>query len=160
MRKRFGVGTPRGLQGRLAALIVACAALVDVISDLLTVPDVHLTLRSARTSTQAGSRRLWSRMSKPTSTTGCQGSQLLTGAGLAAKWDRPALVCQGPDGTAHVLDGIAGAEKAEGRPPHDGKVDGLETEHELVADIQDESTSQIIRWEAAGSVEGQAVDFD
>jgi len=38
MRKRFGVGTPRGLQGRLAAVITACAALVDVISDLLTVP--------------------------------------------------------------------------------------------------------------------------
>jgi hypothetical protein len=38
MRKRFGVGTPRGLQGRLAAVIAACAALVDVISDLLTVP--------------------------------------------------------------------------------------------------------------------------
>lgn len=31
MRKRFGVGTPRGLQGRLAAAIAACVALLDVI---------------------------------------------------------------------------------------------------------------------------------
>jgi transposase len=38
MRERFGVGTPRGLQGRLAAVITACAVLVDIISDLLTVP--------------------------------------------------------------------------------------------------------------------------
>jgi hypothetical protein len=38
MRKRFGVGTPRGLQGRLAAAIAACVVLVDVISSLLTVP--------------------------------------------------------------------------------------------------------------------------
>ena len=38
MRKRFGVGTPRSLQGRLAAAIAACVVLVDVISDLLMVP--------------------------------------------------------------------------------------------------------------------------
>jgi transposase len=38
MRKRFGVGTPRGLQGRLAAAIAACVQLVDVIGAFLTVP--------------------------------------------------------------------------------------------------------------------------
>jgi hypothetical protein len=37
IRKRFGVGTPRGPQGRLAAVIAACALLADVISALLTV---------------------------------------------------------------------------------------------------------------------------
>jgi transposase len=35
MRKRFGVGTPRGLQGRLAAAIAACFAFLDVIYGLL-----------------------------------------------------------------------------------------------------------------------------
>jgi len=35
MRKRFGVGTPRGLQGRLVAAIAACLALLDLIYDLL-----------------------------------------------------------------------------------------------------------------------------
>lgn len=35
MRKRLGVGTPRGLQGRMAAAIAACVALLDVIADLL-----------------------------------------------------------------------------------------------------------------------------
>jgi transposase len=35
MRKRFGIGTPRGLQGRLAAAIAACVALLDVIYELL-----------------------------------------------------------------------------------------------------------------------------
>ena len=35
MRKRFGVGTPRGLQGRLAAAIAACAVLLDLIRELL-----------------------------------------------------------------------------------------------------------------------------
>jgi hypothetical protein len=38
MRKRFGVGTPRGLQGRLAAAIAACVALLGAIVDLLIVP--------------------------------------------------------------------------------------------------------------------------
>ena len=38
MRKRFGVGTPRSLQGRLAAAIAVCVTLIDVISDLLAVP--------------------------------------------------------------------------------------------------------------------------
>ena len=33
MRKRFGVGTPRGLQGRVAAAIAAFVALIDLISD-------------------------------------------------------------------------------------------------------------------------------
>jgi transposase len=35
MRKRFGVGTPRGLQGRSVAAIAGCLALLDVIVDLL-----------------------------------------------------------------------------------------------------------------------------
>ena len=35
MRKRFGVGTPRGLQGRLAAAIAACIALLDLIYEML-----------------------------------------------------------------------------------------------------------------------------
>ena len=38
MRKRFGVGTPRGLQGRVVAAIAALAALIDLIYDLLVVP--------------------------------------------------------------------------------------------------------------------------
>jgi transposase len=38
MRKRFGVGTPRGLQGRVVAAIAAFAALINIISDLLVVP--------------------------------------------------------------------------------------------------------------------------
>jgi transposase len=38
MRKRFGVGTPRGLQGRLVAAIAALAALIDLVWDLLVVP--------------------------------------------------------------------------------------------------------------------------
>ena len=38
MRKRFGVGTPRGLQGRLVAAIAAFAALIDFVCDLLVVP--------------------------------------------------------------------------------------------------------------------------
>ena len=38
MRKRFGVGTPRGLQGRLAAAIAAFVALIDLIGELLVVP--------------------------------------------------------------------------------------------------------------------------
>ena len=37
MRKRFGVGTPRGLQGRLAAAIAAFVALLDLIGELLVV---------------------------------------------------------------------------------------------------------------------------
>ena len=35
MRKRFGVGTPRGLQGRLAAAIAACIALLDIVYEML-----------------------------------------------------------------------------------------------------------------------------
>jgi transposase len=35
MRKRFGVGTPRGLQGRLAAAIAACVVLLDLIYNIL-----------------------------------------------------------------------------------------------------------------------------
>jgi transposase len=38
MRKRFGMGTPRGLQGRLVAAIAAVAALIDLVCDLLVVP--------------------------------------------------------------------------------------------------------------------------
>jgi hypothetical protein len=38
MRKRFGVGTPRGLQGRLVAAIAAFVALIDLVCDLLVVP--------------------------------------------------------------------------------------------------------------------------
>jgi transposase len=38
MRKRFGIGTPRGLQGRLVAVIAAFVALIDLIGDLLVVP--------------------------------------------------------------------------------------------------------------------------
>ena len=38
MRKRFGVGTPRGLQGRVAAAIAAFVALIDLICELLVVP--------------------------------------------------------------------------------------------------------------------------
>lgn len=38
MRKRFGVGTPRGLQGRLAAATAALVALIDLIGQLLAVP--------------------------------------------------------------------------------------------------------------------------
>jgi transposase len=38
MRKRFGVGTPRGLQGRLAAAIATFVALLDLIAALLVVP--------------------------------------------------------------------------------------------------------------------------
>jgi transposase len=38
MRKRFGTGTPRGLQGRVVAAIAAFATLIDLISDLLVVP--------------------------------------------------------------------------------------------------------------------------
>ena len=38
MRKRFGAGTPRGLQGRVIAAMAAFAALIDLISDLLVVP--------------------------------------------------------------------------------------------------------------------------
>ncbi len=38
MRKRFGAGTPRGLQGRTVAAITAFAALIDLISDLIGVP--------------------------------------------------------------------------------------------------------------------------
>jgi transposase len=38
MRKRFGIGTPRGLQGRLVAAIAAVVALVDLICGLLVVP--------------------------------------------------------------------------------------------------------------------------
>ena len=38
MRKRFGVGTPRGLQGRLAAAIASLVALMDHVCDLLVVP--------------------------------------------------------------------------------------------------------------------------
>ena len=39
MRKRFGVGTPRGLQGRMAAAMAALVALIDLIGELLVVPD-------------------------------------------------------------------------------------------------------------------------
>jgi len=35
MRNRFGVGTPRGLQGRLAAAIAACVVLLDLIYEIL-----------------------------------------------------------------------------------------------------------------------------
>ena len=38
MRKRFGVGTPRRLQGRLAAATAALVALIDLIRELLAVP--------------------------------------------------------------------------------------------------------------------------
>jgi transposase len=38
MRKRFGLGTPRGLQGRLVAVVVALVALVDLVRDLLALP--------------------------------------------------------------------------------------------------------------------------
>ena len=38
MRKRFGIGTPRGLQGRVAAAMAALVALIDLIGDLLIVP--------------------------------------------------------------------------------------------------------------------------
>jgi hypothetical protein len=38
MRKRFGVGTPRGLQCRLVAAIAAFVALIDLVCDLLVVP--------------------------------------------------------------------------------------------------------------------------
>jgi transposase len=38
MRKRFGVGTPRGLQGRFAAVMAAFVALIDLIARLLVVP--------------------------------------------------------------------------------------------------------------------------
>jgi hypothetical protein len=38
MRNRFGVGTPRGLQGRLAAVIAAFVALIEHIAGLLAVP--------------------------------------------------------------------------------------------------------------------------
>src|SRR5450432_2292134 len=38
MRKRFGVGTPRGLQGRVVAAIAAFAVLINIICDLLVVP--------------------------------------------------------------------------------------------------------------------------
>ena len=38
MRKRFGIGTPRGLQGRMAAAMAALVALVDLIGELLVVP--------------------------------------------------------------------------------------------------------------------------
>ena len=46
MRKRFGVGTPRGLQGRVAAVIAACLALLDGVYALLagigrSEPDEH-----------------------------------------------------------------------------------------------------------------------
>jgi transposase len=37
MRKRFGIGTPRGLLGRLVAAIAAFVALIDI-CDLLVVP--------------------------------------------------------------------------------------------------------------------------
>lgn len=36
MRKRYGVGTPRGLQGRLAAVIATCVALLDLTYELLS----------------------------------------------------------------------------------------------------------------------------
>jgi transposase len=38
MRKRFGIGTPRSLQGRVVAAIAAFVALIDLICDLLVVP--------------------------------------------------------------------------------------------------------------------------
>ncbi|HET6282980.1 MAG TPA: hypothetical protein VFH73_18610, partial [Polyangia bacterium] len=38
MRKLFGIGTPRGLQGRLVAAIAVLVALSDLIYDLLAVP--------------------------------------------------------------------------------------------------------------------------
>jgi hypothetical protein len=36
-RKRFGAGTPRGLQGRVVAAIAAFAALIDLLYDLRVV---------------------------------------------------------------------------------------------------------------------------
>jgi transposase len=38
MRKRFGVGTPRSLQGRMAVLIAALVALLDALCELLSIP--------------------------------------------------------------------------------------------------------------------------
>src|SRR4029079_6394242 len=38
MRPRVGIGTPRGLQGRVAAVIAAFLALIDLVSDLMVVP--------------------------------------------------------------------------------------------------------------------------
>ena len=54
MRKRFGVGTPRGLQGRLAAVIAAFVALIDLLAGLLVVPG-----RSERPSQPAGINEGW-----------------------------------------------------------------------------------------------------
>jgi transposase len=54
MRKRFGVGTPRGLQGRLAAVIAAFVALVDLVAGLLLVPG-----RSALAGQPAGINEGW-----------------------------------------------------------------------------------------------------
>ena len=59
MRNRFGVGTPRGLQGRLAAVIAAFVALIDLIAGLLAVPgrsqlaDQAAAINSASPSSEA-----------------------------------------------------------------------------------------------------------
>ena len=61
MRRRFGAGTPRGLQSRAVAAIAAFAALIDLISDLLVVPSYRHQRISRRASNQSGSRRSCSR---------------------------------------------------------------------------------------------------
>jgi transposase len=38
MGKRFGIGTPRGFQGRLVAAVAAFVALIDLVCDLLVPP--------------------------------------------------------------------------------------------------------------------------
>jgi hypothetical protein len=69
------------------------------------------------------------------------GNQLLAGAALAADQLGGAPVRDPPDGTTYVLDGVAGAKKTKGRPPRDGKVDGMKAKRELASDRQDEPTA-------------------
>jgi hypothetical protein len=65
MRKRFGVGTPRGLRGRLAAVIYRLRRARRRNRRSADGPKAPATLRGAPTSTQTGSQRTWSRHEQP-----------------------------------------------------------------------------------------------
>ena len=71
MRKRFGVGTPRGLQGRLAPAIAACVALMDAVYEMLRGTAVRPLRTAGRDQLDLARARNPRGMSVSAFTTGC-----------------------------------------------------------------------------------------